>query len=415
MNLLEILQFSFEALMSRKLRSVLTILMVMAGSSLLNSVNGFGAGFTELFNKQFSSLAPNVMFVTNSQQQQGRGGPGSSAPPPPAKITLNAAVINRINSLPFVDDVIPTYQSQIELHSKSDTRTVSVFSVDPEKLKIISPTLEYEPGSTIRPNDPSAIIVAHDVANPPGKNTAFITLGQTIRATYSFVDPDTGKQRDQSKNFVVTAIGKQTGNPTIDNAVIINLNSGNILLQKSNKYDTLFTVARSSAYVGQVEKEIRSLYGNNIGITTLEALLKTVREFTAGINSFLLSIAVISLIVGGVGIITTLYTSVIERTREIGTLKAIGTESKNILFLFLVEALLIGIIGATLGLLGGLGGGYVLGNLAPRDGGAALAPVYLASDMATVWAISVTLSIVAGLFPAWKASRTLPIEALRPQ
>jgi putative ABC transport system permease protein len=413
MNILEIFQFSFEALMSRKLRSILTILMVMAGSSLLNSVNGFGAGFTELFNKQFSNLAPNVMFVTSSQQQQGGGGPGS-APPPPAKITLNNAVINRIKSLPFVDDVIPTYQSQIEIHSKSDTRTVSVFSVDPEKLKVVSPTLEYEPGSSLRPNDPSAIIVAHDVANPPGKNTAFITLGQTIRATYSFVDPDTGKQREQSKNFVVTAIGKQTGNPTIDNAVIINLNSGNILLQKSNKYDTLFTVARSGQVVGQVEREIRSLYGNDIGITTLEALLKTVREFTGGINAFLLSIAVISLIVGGVGIITTLYTSVIERTREIGTLKAMGTESKNILFLFLVEALLIGVIGATLGLLGGLAGGYVLGNLGPRNG-PPLIPVYLASDMAAVWIISVSLSIVAGLFPAWKASRTLPIEALRPQ
>jgi putative ABC transport system permease protein len=414
MNIVEIFQFSFEALMSRKLRSILTILMVMAGSSLLNSVNGFGAGFTDLFNKQFSSLAPNVMFVSSSQQQEGGGGPGS-APPPPAKITLNAAVINRIESLPFVDEVIPTYQSQIDLHSKSDTRTVSVFSVDPEKLKVISPTLEYEPGSNIRPNDPSAMIVAHDVANPPGENTPFITLGQTIRATYSFVDPDTGKQTDQSKNFVVTAIGEQTGNPTIDNSVIINLNSGNILLQKSNKYDTLFTVARSSQFVPQVEKEIRSLYGNDIGITTLEALLRTVREFTAGINSFLLSIAVISLIVGGVGIITTLYTSVIERTREIGTLKAIGTEGKNILFLFLVEALLIGIIGATLGLLGGLGGGYVLGSLAPSDGGPPLTPVYLPSDLATVWIISVALSIVAGLFPAWKASRTLPIEALRPQ
>ena len=142
----------------------------------------------------------------------------------------------------------------------------------------------------MRPNDPSAIIVAHDVANPPGKNTPFITLGQSIRATFSFVDTDTGVQKEESKNFVVTAIGKQTGNPTIDNAVIINLDSGNNLLQKSNKYDTLFTVVRSSDFVKHVEKEIRSLYGNEIGITTLEARSKTVKEFTAGINSFLLSI-----------------------------------------------------------------------------------------------------------------------------
>ncbi|MGB8102056.1 MAG: ABC transporter permease, partial [Nitrososphaeraceae archaeon] len=60
------------------------------------------------------------------------------------------------------------------------------------------------------------------------------------------------------------------------------------------------------------------------------------------------------------------------------------------------------------------GGGYVLGNLGPRNG-PPLIPVYLASDMAMVWIISVALSVVAGLFPAWKASRTLPIEALRPQ
>ena len=385
----------------------------MAGSSLLISVNSFGAALTELYDNQFSNLVPNVMLVTSSQPQE-RGVEPASAPPPPEKITLNAAVINRIKSLPFVDEVIPTYQSQIELHSKSDSRTVSILSIDPKKLEVISPTLEYESGSTLRPNSPSAMIVAHDVANPPGKTTPFITLGQSITATYSFVDPDTGKQMEDSKNFIVTAIGRQTGNPTIDNAVIINLNSGNLLLQKSNKYDTLFTVARSSEFVGQVEKEIRSLYGNDIGITTLEAVLKTVREFTAGINSFLLSIAVISLIVGGVGIITTLYTSVIERTREIGTLKAIGTESKNILFLFLVEALLIGVIGATLGLAGGLGGGHVLANLSPGNG-PPLIPVFLASEMATVWVISVVLSIIAGLFPAWKASRTLPIEALRPQ
>jgi putative ABC transport system permease protein len=179
-----------------------------------------------------------------------------------------------------------------------------------DKLKVRSPTLEYEYGSAIRPNDPSAIIVEHDVAIPPGKSTPFIALGQTIRATYSIVDLDTGRQTEESENFVFTAITKQTGIPTINNAVITNLNSGNILLQKSNKYDTPFTVVRLNEFVPQVEKEIRALYGNDIRINTLEALLRTVREFTGGINAFLMSIAVISLIVGAVGIITTFYTSV---------------------------------------------------------------------------------------------------------
>jgi putative ABC transport system permease protein len=132
---------------------------------------------------------------------------------------------------------------------------------------------------------------------------------------------------------------KRTGNP-VDNAVIFNIVTGNTLFQKSGKYDSLIVVAQSSDLVSLVEEEIRSLYGNNIGITTVEAILETIREFTSGISSFLLTIAIISLVVGAVGTVTTLYTSVVERTREIGTLKALGATNMNILA-FLTESLLL--------------------------------------------------------------------------
>ena len=210
-------------------------------------------------------------------------------------------------------------------------------------------------------------------------------------------------------------------------------------------------------YVDAVEDEIRTLYGNDIGITTVQNILKTIEEFTSGINAFLASIAIISLVVGAVGIITTLYTSVVERIREIGTLKAIGAKNTTILGLFLFEALLIGIIGASLGLVAGIGMGYLLASASPGGGGGGedgesesgsgtstagtndaansnggpsgtgdgstteqqtqeseqLTPVYLGEDMIRVWFISVGLSIMAGLYPAWKASRYLPVDALR--
>ena len=127
-----------------------------------------------------------------------------------------------------------------------------------------------------------------------------------------------------------------------------------------------------------------------------------------------MSIAVISLIVGAVGIITTLYTSVIERIREIGTLKALGARNIHIMLFFIMEALIIGSIGATIGLLAGMGGGFILTRLGPGEG-PPLDPVYLPTDMAMVWVISVVLSVVAGLLPAWRASRVTPIEALRSQ
>lgn len=421
--------------------------MVLVGSSLLVAVNAFGAGFSDFFNKQFSNLAPNILFISSVQQDEdeGGGGIGSVSPPPSAKITLNAAVESRIRSLPFVDQVIPSYQGDISIESGSESKSFSVLSMDPSQLFVIAPTLELTEGSAVpSSNDPTAILVAEDIAFPPGEANPFINLGQSVRLTYSFVEPETGEAKEEAKSFVVRGIIESTGNPTVDNAVVVSLQAGETLLQRAGKYDSLFVAAESTDYVDLVEQEIRGIYGNDIGITTVQNILKTIEEFTGGINSFLASIAIISLVVGGVGIITTLYTSVVERIREIGTLKAIGAKSITILGLFLVEAVLIGIIGATLGLGAGIGMGYLLVSASPGGGGGGdsetengeanidgradddgqpssqdtqqsepLTPVYLGQDMIRVWFISVGLSMMAGLYPAWKASRYLPVDALR--
>jgi putative ABC transport system permease protein len=416
MNFRQIFILSFNAIKERKVRSILTILMVMAGSSLLVAVNGFSAGFTEFFNKQFSNLAPNILFVSSVPQSEGGGGGGAiagPAPSPTAKITLNQAVVSRISSLPFVDEVEPSFQETVTVTSRGDSKNNPILSVDPNALTIIAPTLEYTEGSSIREGDPSATMLAEDVAFPPGEDVPFAQLGEAITLTYSFVD-EAGNTQDSSKNFVVSGIMESTGNPTIDNAIVINLEAGNSLLERAGKYDSLFVAAEDSNSVDLVEEQIKAVYKNNIGVTTVKAILETVQEFTGGITSFLFGIAVISLIVGAVGIITTLFTSVVERTKEIGTLKAIGAQGTTILILFLVEAVIIGILGGSIGLLGGIGGGYMLTRAGPGAGeGPPLEPIYLPMDMVRVWVTSVVLSMIAGFLPAWKASRVTPIAALR--
>ena len=126
----------------------------------------------------------------------------------------------------------------------------------------------------MQPSNPNSMIVATDVANPAGEPNPFLSIGHSAKVTYTFVDPVTGKQQQETKNFMVTGIMKETGNPQIDNSVIINLQAGNSLLQKSGKYDSLYVIAKSTDFVDVVLKEILGLYGNNIGTNTVKVILQ---------------------------------------------------------------------------------------------------------------------------------------------
>jgi len=414
-NFKQIFILSFDALRERKTRSILTILMVVAGGALMVALNGMSAGVADLINKQLSILAPNVLFVSPGQINF-RGGPS-----PPSTIVFNSQVVDRIKSLPYVQDVIPTYTAQLELNAQGNILTTPVLAMDPSKLHLISPSLQLAPGSMIQPNNPTGMIVGDTIANPPGK-TGFVQVGQNIKGTYSFADSKTGKLTQKSRSFVVSAIMEPTGNTYIDRAVIINLETANSLFQKAGKYDQMAVIALSGDFVNAVQQEITNLYGsNNIGVTTPKAILKTIQGFQGGSSAFQTGIAFITLLVGAVGIITTLYTSVHERIKEIGTMKAIGAKNRFILSLFLTEALLIGIIGATLGIITGIAGAYLLTSAAPAGGGPGgggggtshFAPIFAPNDLLNVWLLSLLLSMAAGVYPAWKASRLSPLEALR--
>jgi putative ABC transport system permease protein len=422
-NVKQIFILSFDALKDRKARSALTILMVVVGSALMVALNSMSAGQAAFLNKQMNSLAPNILFVTTGQHGF-RG--GSSATP---TIVINTQVVNRLKSLPFVQEAVPAYQGSLQLNAQGNIVNSQIIAMDPQKVKLINPSLQLVEGSAIQPNNPSAMLVGDSIAHPPGMSTPFVTVGQTLRATFSYVDTNTGQTKDESKSFVISGIIQPSGNNQIDRAVIINEASGNSLFHKAGKHDQVIIAALSADYVDTVQQEITSIYGKNIGIVVPKALMQTRQQFQSGNSAFTVAIAFIALLVGAVGIITTLYTSVTERTKEIGTMKAIGAKSRFILVLFLVEALFIGFLGATLGTVSGIGGAYILtsgfGSSGDHRGGGGgggggganasphITPVFVPRDLMTVWSISVGLSLAAGLFPAWKASRLSPLEALR--
>jgi len=407
MNPKEVFTLSFDALTERKTRTALTVMMVVVGSSLMVILNGMSAGQLAFMEEQLNQLADNVITVTPGQRSFRSVDSGAS-------IILTNVVIQKIESLPFVREVVPIYSGSVDLNTQGNVVRSTVNGLNPDKIRLMIPNLELVENSDIKANDASAILVGHTIANPDGATTPVITVGQTIKATHLYVD-DNGEQQEDDRVFSVSGIIAETGNRQIDRVVFINEPIANAFLQKSGRYNTLWVVVESSDLVNVVEGEIRKLYGNSIGISTAQSSLQFRQDFLGGLNGFILSIGIIALFVGAVGIITTLYTSVTERIKEIGTMKAIGAQNTNIMSLFLVEALMIGILGATFGVIIGITAGYGMSSVvgSPIPIMSDIAPIYVAEDLAKVWFLAVGLSIAAGLFPAWKAANLSPLIALR--
>src|ERR687887_13576 len=131
-NIKQIFILSFDALRERKARSALTILMVIVGSALMVALNGMSAGQSNFINKQLNALAPNVLFVTPGQLNF-RGG-GGGAPPSPPSIIINSEIVDRIKSLPFVQEVVPAYQAQLQLDAQGSILNTAVRAMDPQKI-----------------------------------------------------------------------------------------------------------------------------------------------------------------------------------------------------------------------------------------------------------------------------------------
>ena len=386
MNPKDLFLLSFEALVDRKVRTLLTILMVVLGSSLVVVLNGLSAGQAAFLEQQFNTLAANVLFVGSGQRSL-----HSYATSTSNSITINDVIVQKLKSLPNVSDVVPEYTGSIQMNSMGSVQHASVTAIDPSKLTVELPNLQYIDGSVVNPGDRGSALVGDTIVNPPGADTAFVTLGETIKATATY--SDSSGSHTVIKNFIVTGILKPSGNTGIDRSMIINLDAGNQLLHKQNRYDSLIMAATSPDDVDTVQQEITDMFGKTLGATTPKALMAVRQQAASGNAAFILMVGIIALVVGAVGIVTTLYNSVTERIREIGTMKAIGAQNAEILALFLVEAALIGIIGASSGMAIGMVAGIILGivtTTTPTGGGAPvhIPPIYVPMDLIKVWLLS---------------------------
>jgi putative ABC transport system permease protein len=297
-----------------------------------------------------------------------------------------------------------------------EKRSVQTIGADQTKITYIMPKIELHSGAYVLAQDSIGIVLGYNIAYPSNLNKPFAEIGQTVSLEYSLVESDSGREKVavKKRSFQVRGILAEVGNQEFDNVAFVSLPAANAFFQKAGVYDAIYVITRDSTVNDDVEARIKKVYGGNIGVTSPKAIAETVKDLMGTFESFLSAIALVSMFVAAVGIITTLYTSVMERTREIGLLKAIGYGRGTVLLMFLTESMVIGLLGGVLGLVLGFFGAYLLIQMMPFGfGEITLTPYFVPAELARIFLMASALSIIAGLYPAWRASRLDPIAALR--
>jgi putative ABC transport system permease protein len=335
LNPLEIFRYAFEALKERRTRSILTILMVLISAALMTALNGMNAGMENFVLSSFGSLSPNSLIIV----------PGTSS------VTFDTHDVTLLKKIDGVSDAVPFFQGTATLRSGIKTLRVMVVGFDQSKINLLWPTAELEEGSFISPYDSTGMVLGSRVAMPPGKTRPFAWVGQVITAEYdqtSIGPAGQVKKEAVKRSFVVKGVLKYTGAPgfaNVDRSALISLQAANSLFKRGSHYDGIVVITVSSDLNREIEKEILKLYSDNVMVISPKAIVQVIERTMAGFSAFTVSIAMVSLMVAAVGIITTLFTSVMERTREIGLLKALGFKNWHVLIMFLSEALIVGMIG----------------------------------------------------------------------
>ncbi len=413
-NIFELVRLSFGALKERKVRTGLTVLMVVIGVALVTSLNGLGGGINNYIDEQFGLLAPNVLIITPSEAVIAFGPPQEV---PGMKLT--SQTVRTIERTRGVKCAFPLFYGYATLKSGGEEKKVQIMGIDQINVKYIAPKISIMTGSYVLPHDSIGIVLGHNIVYSSDLNKPFAKKDQMVSIEFSKVESEGGRDKIvvKKKSFQVKGILEELGSQEIDNVAFISLAAANALFEKGGSYDVIYGITIDPQENDAVESRIKKIYGKNIGVTSPKALAKTIKDIMGTFVVFVSSIASVSMFVGGVGIITTMYTSVMERTREIGLLKAIGYGNNAVLIMFLTESIAIGLLGGLCGLVSGVGGAYVLVQIMlrmdPQAQGETISPYFVPKDIIEVLLLAFALSIVAGLYPAWRASKLNPIDALR--
>jgi putative ABC transport system permease protein len=408
MSWIETIRTGLAAVVTHRLRSALTVLGILIGIAAVILTVGLGEGAQAQVSAEVSSLGSNLLIVTpgSTTSSSGvRGGFGTAS----TLTVANADALASKTVAPDIAAVAPTTTSSEELTYNTTNWTSSVIGTNPDWLSVRNESLAE-----------GRFIVDQDVTD----HAAVVVLGsETAEELFGFRDPvgDTVNVGDAPMTVigVLKSVGSSSTTDEDDQAVVPITTAADSLVggTSRNTVSQILIEAGSagslSAAYQEADAELLSLHdittptGADFTITSQQQLADASNSVNKTLTVLLGGVAGISLLVGGIGVMNIMLVSVTERVREIGLRKALGATPGVIRRQFLVEASFLGLVGGVLGVALGLIGAEVLPHFISD-------PIAI-SAAATIGSIvvAVAIGVVFGVYPASRAARLAPIDALR--
>lgn len=405
---------AFNMVLHSKLRSWLTITGIVIGVAAVIAIVSIGDGMQQSLNAQLNALGGDIVTISPgfergggggfSRGGGGSGGGGSSGPQATTKeIVLARSDLQALKGIPDIALIDTNVRGSVDIYYLGKKGKVSVTGVDQGIWSQITLT-KIKTGRMLDPADQNVIVVGGRLASsyfdqPLGINKMVTINGSAFR--------------------VVGILDDQTNNVYMPIQMAFQ-----VIPEKTNDiYDTFVVKIKDENELDEVITKIQdklmtarhvTTKNMDFSVSSRKEMQQARADTMNSMSTFLLAIAAVSLIVGSIGIANTMFTSVLEKTKEIGIMKAIGARNRDILQIFLFNAAFIGLVGGILGImLGTVLSGFMpalMGGLPMARGGLAIVTF---NSIAMALSVSVTVGILAGIIPAYQASKLRPVDALR--